>query len=190
MYTYLLLMRVTIRIDTMLQIALESRSTSKNSPKAVDDTTATVGRYVVNRSHVTLSHTELTVLDKELTYVPTETKPNRQRYIQEFDNFARKLRLGLHTTRWRTTQTITHETQTTKTRKKTQTPLRRQPLTPTARHRSRDDPNGTTQNKQHRPQRIYRENAQSTNGSQTKTENIPKSHQRRTQRPRTTRQTR
>ena len=140
-------MRVTIRIDTMLQIALESRSTSKNCPKPVDDTTATVDRYVVNRSHVTLSQTKLTVIDKELTYVPTETKPNRQRYIQEFDNFARKLRLRLHTNRWRTTRDNntrdtnhqdTEETQTLSTR-----PLGREPLTPTARHRSRDDPNGT-----------------------------------------------
>ena len=61
-----------------------------------------VGAFVVNRSGTTFTRAELSVLDKGLTFVPTETRPNRQRLLHEFDAFARKLRLRLHAERWET----------------------------------------------------------------------------------------
>ncbi len=136
-------------IDTntrhVINCTSESRFSAPNCLKSILDTPATVGGYVINKSHATLSHTELTVLDKGLTFVTTETRPKRQRHLQEFDNFARKLRLTLHANRGerRTTQ----ETQTTVTHTNTQTPQttlsHKEPPMLTARHRSRDDPFGT-----------------------------------------------
>ncbi len=90
---------IVTNLNRVTNLTPVSRFTADNSSKSTLDASAAVGRYVVNRSHATLSHTELTLLDKGLTYVPTETRLNRSRHIREFDNFARKLRIRLRASR-------------------------------------------------------------------------------------------
>ena len=137
-------------IDTnthhVINYTSESRSSAPNSLKSILYTPATVGRYVIIRSHATLSHTELTVLDDGLTYVPTEKRPKKQRYLQEFNNVALKLRLKLHSNRGRTTYNKTRDRNHRDTNEYPDTTdhtIAQKNPTHTARHRSRDDPIGT-----------------------------------------------
>ena len=49
--------------------------------------------YVVNRSSNELTQHETAVLDRGLSFVPTETRPNKRRLIREFNEFTRLLRI-------------------------------------------------------------------------------------------------
>ena len=50
----------------------------------------------VNRSPSLLTQNELSVLDKGLTFVSTECRPNKKRLVQEFDEFTRLLRVKFY----------------------------------------------------------------------------------------------
>ena len=49
--------------------------------------------FVVDRSTSLLTENELSVLDRGLTFVPTECRPDKRRLVKEFDEFTRLLRV-------------------------------------------------------------------------------------------------
>lgn len=55
--------------------------------------------FVVNRSSVVLTQSEINILNKGLSFVPTEARPHKRRLIDEFDSFARQLRMKYHMSR-------------------------------------------------------------------------------------------
>ena len=85
--------------DTVTRSPLTTTTPMKTTI-STKTTTTRANKYILNRSNHVLTHTEMTLLDKGLAFVPTERKPNRHRLLQEFDNFTRRLRILTHASRW------------------------------------------------------------------------------------------
>ena len=79
--------------ETTVSVTSDGTEPDDENAKSI---TAKTRKYVVNRSRHVLTESVLSVLNKGLTFVPTEPYANRKRLLREFDEFSRKLRMRVH----------------------------------------------------------------------------------------------